>query len=60
MVKTRSDKVLESLESPEFPKESEMVIYIHKLLRVTIKYKKFNFYQSCNYTPLCLAFEQRT
>lgn len=42
MVKTRSDKVLESLDSPEFPKESEMVIYIHKLLRVTIKYKKFN------------------
>lgn len=34
MVKIRSDKVLESLASPEFHKESEMVIYIHKLLRV--------------------------
>uniref|UniRef100_A0A2S2NSW4 Cytoskeleton-associated protein 5 n=2 Tax=Schizaphis graminum TaxID=13262 RepID=A0A2S2NSW4_SCHGA len=33
MVKIRSDKVLESLASPEFPKDSEMVIYIHKLLR---------------------------
>jgi hypothetical protein len=34
MVKIRSDKVLESLASPEFPKDSEMVVYIHKLLRV--------------------------
>jgi len=34
MVKIRSDKVLESLDSPEFPKDSEMVVYIHKLLRV--------------------------
>lgn len=33
MVKIRSDKVLESLASPEFPKDSEMVVYIHKLLR---------------------------
>ncbi|XP_050528781.1 protein mini spindles-like isoform X2 [Daktulosphaira vitifoliae] len=33
MVKTHSDKVLKCLQSPEFPKESEMVIYIHKLLR---------------------------
>ncbi|XP_008189868.1 protein mini spindles isoform X2 [Acyrthosiphon pisum] len=33
MVKIRSDKVLESLDSPEFPKDSEMVVYIHKLLR---------------------------
>lgn len=34
MVKIRSDKVLECLNSPEFPKDSEMVVYIHKLLRV--------------------------
>lgn len=37
MVKIRSDKVLESLASPEFPKDSEMVVYIHKLLRVKLK-----------------------
>lgn len=37
MVKIRSDKVLESLASPEFPKDSEMVVYIHKLLRVIVK-----------------------
>lgn len=52
MVKTRSDKVLESLTSPEFPKESEMVIYIHKLLRVTIKNTKIKLNQICNYSPL--------
>jgi len=34
MVKIRSDKVLESLATPEFPKDSEMVVYIHKLMRV--------------------------
>lgn len=36
MVKIRSDKVLECLSSPEFPKDSEMVVYIHKLLRVIV------------------------
>lgn len=40
MVKIRSDKVLESLSNPEIPNDSEMVVYIHKLLRVKIEIKK--------------------
>lgn len=53
MVKIRSDKVLESLGSPEFPKDSEMVVYIHKLLRVSKQKEKFNSFLSYNCNLLC-------
>jgi len=43
MVKIRSDKVLESLTSPEFPKDSEMVVYIHKLLRVIMEIINYKY-----------------
>lgn len=36
MVKLRCDKVLKSLANSEFPKDSVMVVYIHKLLKVNI------------------------
>lgn len=34
MTKLHSDKVLKALENPEFPSDSEMVVYIHKLIKV--------------------------
>lgn len=37
MVMIDSNKVLESLTRPEFPEDSDMVVYVHKVLKV-----KFN------------------
>lgn len=36
LVKAQSDKVLDCLASSEYPENSDMVVYIHQLLKVKI------------------------
>lgn len=37
MTKLHRDNILKALEKPEFPRDSEMVVYIHKLIKVIWK-----------------------